>query len=710
VNNVQTLDLQTDGKIIIGGEFTNYDNISCGRFARINTDGTLDQAFSSGSGANLTVHSTEVQSDGKIMLGGWFTSYNGVTRNRIARLNSDGSLDTTFDPGVGPSYIVRTISVQTDNKVVIGGEFTTVDTVGRNYIARLNSDGSLDTTFNPGLGADFRVYSSLIQPDGKILIGGMFDNYDGVARKSLARLDADGSLDLTFDPGVGPAATSGLTIVHDLALQTDGKIIVVGNFSTYNGASQNKIIRLNADGSVDPSFNIGTGASNSIHSVNVRPNGKIIITGSFQSFNGTAIGRVARLNTDGSLDTEFMPVSGANGRVLTSKVQPDEKVVIGGEFDNFDGLWSGHFGRLYGCSLGQPSEIFGQTENLCSNSEQLYVSSPVADAESYVWTLPNGWSGTSSTDSLMATVGSDSGFVFVSAYSDACGLRESQLLAVNVIPAPSVTDICLVTVDTTSTHNVVYWEKPVSALIDSFLVYREVQTNVFDHIGSVAYDSLSQYHDYAANPNATSYKYKLSVLDVCGMESAQSDYHKSIHLQNLGNGNLSWTLYEIENTSNPVTFYRVNRDDFGTNNFQPINSSIPGGNSTFTDVDFNSFPDANYVVDVNWSILCTPSRETVNTTRSNLLFTTGGPVGIGETENHISIYPNPAIENLYIDAYSTGIVSQINIIDSYGKLVFSKEDVSTATIEIDLTPFSSGIYIIQLIGSKINLKKKLIVQ
>jgi uncharacterized delta-60 repeat protein len=160
-----------------------------------------DRGFGFGDGANGATYTTAIQSDGKIVIGGNFTSYNGTASNYIARLNTDGSLDGGFNPGTGANNYILTTRVQSDGKIIIGGHFTTYNGTARNRIARLNTDGSLDAGFNPGTGADSYIGTTAIQSDGKIIIGGGFTSYNGTARNYIARLNTDGSLDAGFNPG-----------------------------------------------------------------------------------------------------------------------------------------------------------------------------------------------------------------------------------------------------------------------------------------------------------------------------------------------------------------------------------------------------------------------------------------------------------------------------------------------------------------------------
>jgi len=342
-NEVRTIAIQPDGKIIIGGWFTSFNGTAINRIARLNADGSLDTSFNVGMGANAPVRTIAIQPDGKIIIGGSFSTYNGTLRYRIARLNPDGSLDASFNMGTQvSSNEVLTTAIQPDGKIIIGGSFTSYNGTPVNRIARLNENGSLDTGFNVGTGTNNSVFTCAIQSDGKIIIGGFFTTYNGTSINRLARLNADGSLDTSFNLGTGANST-----VLTTAIQPDSKIIIGGNFTNYNGTSKNYLARLNPDGSLDASFNPGTGAV-SLRIAAIQPDGKIIIGGLFTSYNGTAINRIARLNSDGSLDTNFNVGMGANNSVQTTAIQPDGKIIIGGEFTSYNGTGRNRIARING--------------------------------------------------------------------------------------------------------------------------------------------------------------------------------------------------------------------------------------------------------------------------------------------------------------------------------------------------------------------------
>ncbi|RYE18800.1 MAG: hypothetical protein EOP51_21195 [Sphingobacteriales bacterium] len=375
--------VQSDGKIVIGGSFTTYNGVARNGIARLNADGSLDATFAPGTGVNGSLQALAIQSDGKIVIGGIFFSYNGTTRANIARVNTDGSLDAGFTPGTGTSSTIYAMSIQTDGKIIIGGTFTTYNGTARNNIARLHTNGSLDTDFNPGTGAGGTgayIYTTSIQTDGKIIIGGQFTFFNGTARSRVARLNTDGTVDMSFSPGTG--ANNNL---RTSAIQSDGKIIIGGLFTSYNGTARNRICRLNADGSLDAGFNPGSGADNTITISAIQTDGKIIIGGMFTTYNTTAINRLARLNTDGTLDGSFNVGTGANNTIWSGALQSDGKMIIGGLFTTFNGTARTRIARILAAAGGggsSPAHYFRSIASGNWNVPATWESSPVADFSS----------------------------------------------------------------------------------------------------------------------------------------------------------------------------------------------------------------------------------------------------------------------------------------------------------------------------------------
>lgn len=339
--SVFTLALQPDGRVLAGGVFTSYNGTPCNRIARLNPDGTLDEGFSLSSGTDGAVYAISLQTDGKIIVAGDFTTYHGTSRRMIARLFADGSLDTAFDPGSGFNSPVFSLAQQTDGKIVAGGNFSTFNGIVRNKIARLHTDGSLDEGFSEGSGFNGSVRTLFVQPDGKLLAGGQFTSYNGVTRNRIARLESDGSLSLDF--------AGGTAFNHDvwtMALLPDGRVLVGGSFANYSGAASSSVARLNTDGTLDSSFETGAGFDGAVYALVLQTNGSIMAAGGFSDFNGVTRNRYTRLMANGSLDYSFYPGSGFNYVVSAIKVQPDGKIIVGGWFTGYDGMSRNRIARL----------------------------------------------------------------------------------------------------------------------------------------------------------------------------------------------------------------------------------------------------------------------------------------------------------------------------------------------------------------------------
>jgi uncharacterized delta-60 repeat protein len=245
--------VQADGKLLVGTSLLTGDTSHDSLF-RLNVNGTRDTNWPI-SQINGTVSAIAQQTDGKIILGG-VVSVNGTIRQGVARLNTNGVVDVSFLNGMsGVPGLINCVTVQPDGKVLLGGYFFFVNNVNRTRIARLNSDGSLDTMFQNGMaGADGEVEAIAVQPDGKVLMAGYFRSVNNVPRFGIARLNTDGSVDTSFQNGMTGAE---LPIVLALALQPDGKVLVGGAFTAMNRVPRYRIARLNADGSLDTTFQNG---------------------------------------------------------------------------------------------------------------------------------------------------------------------------------------------------------------------------------------------------------------------------------------------------------------------------------------------------------------------------------------------------------------------------------------------------------------------
>ena len=277
---VESLAVQRDGRILVGGNFTTKDiwdetddSPGYARIARYNSNGSLDSSFKAYN-CSSDVYCMAIQADDKIVIGGdfgWLSNDpSGATietRHYLVRLNPDGLVDPTFDPGTNGSVVC--LAVQTDGKILVGGDFTAVAGQPRNHIARLDSDGTLDSTFDPGADAD--AYCVAVQPDGKILLGGTFTSLGGNPRNHIGRLNRNVSIDPDFNPGVG----AGGEYVESLALQADGKILLAGYFNSAAGGTRRCIARLNANGTLDSAY--VPDANFTLDTVVLQSDGKVLL-------------------------------------------------------------------------------------------------------------------------------------------------------------------------------------------------------------------------------------------------------------------------------------------------------------------------------------------------------------------------------------------------------------------------------------------------
>lgn len=367
-NTVSAILPLSGGGFLISGTFTTYNNTARFGFAKISATGALDPAFNpgpayNGLGANGSVVGMAVDSNGKLVVGGDFNTIAGVPRARIARLmdTTAGQIDPTLDPDTLAPASAFAIAEQPGS----GGKFlvlTNATRLGGNAIPtgliRLNANGSFDASYNSG-GAGMTIssaagsYRLAVTGDGKAYISGNFVAYNGGRRNFLARINADGTLDASFSPGTGPVNSN----VFALTPLPSGQVLVAGSFATFNGVTRNGLVRLNADGSVDAALQAPPSSItiNALAPAGAASNptvpGKFYIGGSFSGsfsgiWGGATVNRVARLNSDGTLDAAFNAGTGPNNTVNALAVQPDGKVLVGGSFTAVSGASRTGYARL----------------------------------------------------------------------------------------------------------------------------------------------------------------------------------------------------------------------------------------------------------------------------------------------------------------------------------------------------------------------------
>jgi uncharacterized delta-60 repeat protein len=405
--------LQTDGRIVIGGSFTHVAGLSRPYLARLNIDGSLDAGFSAKPNSNL--RGVLVQPDGKFLLWGYgLTSVNGTNRDGIARLNPDGTLDANFRPRTDPGLLVDAVALQGDGKILIGGYGSLVLGSSRRAVARLNADGMVDTTFNAGsFSSDTWLHALLWQRDGKIVVAGQFEKTNGVTRRNLARLNADGSLDPSFEAtpfDVPPFLTF-------LMLDQQNRIVAVDGESSNPGP----IIRLQPNGLFDSSFDPGLRGS-ATGSLALAPDGSILFGGTL-NLSDSLYQRVGRISSNGVLDPQFN-VKFTTTNLLPADItsvlrQDDGKLLVAGAFHRVNGMARNGLVRLYTDGSGPPA--FALTE------DQVTISKTTGSASITVERLGDTSAAAEVGYSIgPAGPGSDPGFVPLSGILDFAPLETAK--------------------------------------------------------------------------------------------------------------------------------------------------------------------------------------------------------------------------------------------------------------------------------------------
>ncbi|MGE0434916.1 MAG: delta-60 repeat domain-containing protein, partial [Planctomycetota bacterium] len=254
------------------------------------------------------------------IVAGWFTSINSTTVGYIARLDSTGALDTTFSANIGTGFNdqVRDAIMQSDGSVVALGQFTSFDGTSVQRIARISSTGTLDTTFAASTSLNGTGDHIVAFDDGRMLVSGSFTGVNGTTRNRLAVLDADGALDAAFDPAVGPD-----TAPNAIAIDQAGRVLLAGTLGSYAGTGVPEVCRVLADGGLDPAFALATAPDDTAVGVAVQSTGRILFCGAFTTFNATAAGGVAAIESDervSLIESHDSNGTYAAGSVLTIRV------------------------------------------------------------------------------------------------------------------------------------------------------------------------------------------------------------------------------------------------------------------------------------------------------------------------------------------------------------------------------------------------------
>jgi uncharacterized delta-60 repeat protein len=360
-NGLTGMILQSDGKMVVIGYFTQFNTVATNRIIRLNLDGTRDTSFNIGSGFNNSTYGIVQQTDGKYVIVGTFTSYNGVTANRIIRLNLDGSVDTSFNTGSGFNDMATEIAIQSDNKVIIIGTFTSYNGSSINRIIRLNSDGTRDTSFNPGSGFmyNYIVNGLGVLSNGQIIVAGSFDRYNGVLCPMMIKLNSNGTRDTSFQyTNNGTTSIGTIHITLDLINGTDKITIATYDNSTntsalerylYNGYLDTVILSGSSTNSVNDYIH-------AIHLLQSNPVDLYLLSGTFTELR-TSSGNIPangiiRIDSNGNKDNTFNYGTGFSdygSNIVGASViifQSNGKYLLGGDFTAYNDTTADRIVRL----------------------------------------------------------------------------------------------------------------------------------------------------------------------------------------------------------------------------------------------------------------------------------------------------------------------------------------------------------------------------
>ena len=373
--------------------------------------------------------------------------------------------------------------------------------------------------------------------------------------------------------------------------------------------------------------------------------------------------------------------------------------------------------RIY--TIAQPALLTATATNIgatCNHSDGSAMAVPVGGNTPYSFA----WTGGQTTQTATTlAVGS-----YTATVTDTLGCVATASTSIaQITQTPS---ICMVTVDDSSAYNVVYWDKTTYTSVDSFIVYREVSTSIYKRIGAVAYSALSEFVDTTrhvgpanGDPNVGAYRYKLQIRDQCGDLSAKSHYHNTIYIAGPdNNGNFDWNLpYAIENEDPNVVNYRLLCDTTLGNLPWFQVGAVAGTQANVADVDYQSHknnPGARWFVKTDWSTACTPTRAAIVTSRSNIRHPgiINGILPVTSLDANITIYPNPAKDNVTIELLGVTKNVQLKIINTLGQIVFNEMIVAPSgktTKQINTSYFAKGVYTVVVETSTTKTLKKLVV-
>lgn len=297
------------GSFFIYGNFTGYDGQTATRVLKVNQDGSKDSSFLTNLGGPnqnpFGYYSLLRNDDDSLYVGGGFIQYNGVARNRFVKLLPNGAIDTSFNIGTGFNNYTAGIEKQNDGKLLICGQFTSYSGTASNRIIRLNTNGTRDNSFNTGSGFNNAALRLSLNDDNSMYVSGYFTSYNGIARNYVAKILSNGTLDTTFNTEITTFSPAGSPNPIGVLSAVDGGVYCYGYFTSYSGSTANRIIKLNPDATRDTTFDIGTGFNSNVNFVRYTGDNNLFVAGAFTQYDGTTSKGAVIISQEGRLVETF---------------------------------------------------------------------------------------------------------------------------------------------------------------------------------------------------------------------------------------------------------------------------------------------------------------------------------------------------------------------------------------------------------------------
>jgi uncharacterized delta-60 repeat protein len=583
-----------------------------------------------------------------------------------------GNIDATFNTYL-PFGTVKAIFAQNDGSVLVGGDF------GSNTLAKLNSDGSTNTSFTPkGYGV---IYSFDTLEDGRIILAGnlgmfcislngdstYFSKYPGSCAKvvnnkilvacgtTMIRLLDNGDEDSTFN-----TITFSKTGVWSIVITSDNKILVGGNMGVF---------KYNEDGTPDDAFNANssnlfvssTSVDKRIRGVVIQSTGRIVIGGIFTLNSLGYVTNMARLNSDGTLDNTFNNIF--NGEILHISMQNDDKVIAGGYFTS---------PKSKICRIGVNGAIDNSfvVGSACTSLESVFATEIQPDGN--------------------ALIGGN-----FTTYNGNSANKICRLLGDNYLRA----SICYVTVDTATAKSKIIWQKEDGLGIDHYVIYKQVTNVQYDSIASVDFDSDNYFIDNSSEPEAYVQNYKVRAVNTIGTASDYSSSFGTVKARNLAAANgdveIDWNVPEgIENVPQ-FTIYAVTGGGLTAIN------NVPG---TVTQYTVISPTASKYVVGIDGMDDCSVGKGSKSSTTilSNFVAPKVVETSINDINNekvgNFNVYPNPNNGVFNINFNNPELkINKVEVVNNIGQTVYSEIIYDNSyNKSVDLSSFSKGIYLINI--------------